>query len=50
MEPKGQFGKFEWQGTLATWKKGGSVGGVQETGIGIVPNTPIEPNFAKASE
>lgn len=42
VEPKGQFGKFEWEGTMACWKKGAGVGAVQEMGIAITPETEVK--------
>lgn len=40
--PSGEFGKFEFEGELAVWKKGAGVGAVQEMGISIAPSTEIK--------
>ena len=39
--PSGEWGKFEFKGKLAVWKKGASVSAIQDMGFTIAPTTEI---------
>ncbi len=39
--PSGEWGKFDFSGKLAVWKKGASVSAIQEMGFSIAPSSEI---------
>lgn len=43
--PDGSFGKFEFSGELAVWKKAAAVSGVHQMGIKIALSTKFTPVF-----
>lgn len=39
--PSGEWGKFDFKGKLAVWKKGAAVSAIQDMGFTIAPTTEI---------